>query len=456
MKRKMISILLSGLMTAGLLAGCGSDGGGNSSSAADSSQTSASSSQAPAASSKDSTEEGEGASDNQEISGELNLVHYLTEDAKLQALDELVAGFNEEYPEVQVNVESTSMDNYQDVVKLKISTGDAPDIIFGGPKTYSDLVRSGNIMELSDREYTQRISENLLANVQVDGAVYGVPLDIMANVVFYNKDIFQELSLEVPTTYSEFIEVCKALDEAGYAACAAGYQDTISIGANFYTIFFGAPYLECENYAAELMSGEKSTSDYPSMAKALTQWREIMQYQNEDRKTISTDRAEQIFANGESGMIIIGTWGLGAIMNYNPDGNFGGFMYPSEETAEDNAIPLATDDTWMIVKDSPNQAAAEAFFEYMTRPEVNAKWCATTSQLSAISGVTVDTLPAAAQDIADLLDTVKVSNWISVGTFSGQYDSSFYTVCQDFAVTDDMTTDEFCEQLDGEFAAANK
>ena len=53
-------------------------------------------------------------------------------------------------------------------------------------------------------------------------------------------------------------------------------------------------------------------------------------------------------------MIIIGTWGLGAIMNYNPDLNCGGFLYPSEENAADNALPLNTDDTWMILKDSPN------------------------------------------------------------------------------------------------------
>lgn len=442
MRKKIIGILLSGVMVASLLAGCG---GGDDSQNNTTSNTNSSSIGSSASDTED-----------KEISGDLNIVHYLTEDAKLNALDDLVAGFNEEYPDVNVNVESTSMDNYQDVVKLKISTGDAPDIIFGGPKTYSDLVRSGNIADLSDKEYADRISDGMIDNVKVDGKVYGIPLDAMANVVFYNKDIFEELNLEVPTTYSEFIDVCNSLEDAGYDACAAGYQDSISIGANFYTIFFGAPYLECENYAEELMSGQKSASDYPSLAKALTQWREIMQYQNDDRKTISTDRAEQIFANGESGMIIIGTWGLGAIMNYNPDGNYGGFMYPSEDTVDANALPLATDDTWMMIQNSPNQAAAEAFLEYMTRQDVNAKWCATTSQLSAIDGVSVDTLPSAAQDIADLLDTVTISNWISVGTFSGQYDSSFYTVCQDYAVTDDMTVDDFCEELDSEFAAANK
>lgn len=58
-----------------------------------------------------------------------------------------------------------------------------------------------------------------------------------------------------------------------------------------------------------------SLADYPGYSEALDQWREIMvNYQNSDCKTIDTARAEQMFANGETGMIIIGTWGLGAIM----------------------------------------------------------------------------------------------------------------------------------------------
>ena len=59
-----------------------------------------------------------------------------------------------------------------------------------------------------------------------------------------------------------------------------------------------------------MVSGEKKAEDYPTLEKALTEWREIMEYQNEDQKTIDTNRAEQLFANKEAGMIIIGTWGL--------------------------------------------------------------------------------------------------------------------------------------------------
>lgn len=390
------------------------------------------------------------------ISGELNIMHYIAEASKLEAFDEIVEGFKEEYPDVEVNSESTTLDNYQDIIKLKISTGDAPDIIFGSPKTYTNLIESGNIADLTEEEFISRIDEGILANVKIDDAVYGVPQSVTGNAVYYHKDIFEELGLSVPTTYSEFIAACQTLQEAGYIPCAAGYQDGISVGANFYTIFYGAPYLECENYVDELVSGEKKAEDYPSLAKSLEQWREIMEYQNEDQKTIDTNRAEQLFANKEAAMIIIGTWGLGPIREYNPDGDYGAFMYPSEETAEDNAIPVAVGDVWMAVNDSPNHDAAVAFLEYMSRPEVNAQWCATTQEISALTGVSTEGLSPAAQDVSGLISSGRVSNYDSVNSFSGQYYTTWGETLQDFALVEDMTVEDFCETLNNGFAAASK
>lgn len=72
----------------------------------------------------------------------------------------MVAGFEAEYPGVKVNLESTSMDNYQDVIKLKISTGDATDIIFGSCKVYSDLVQADCIKNLAAQDIAKEIEEN--------------------------------------------------------------------------------------------------------------------------------------------------------------------------------------------------------------------------------------------------------------------------------------------------------
>jgi raffinose/stachyose/melibiose transport system substrate-binding protein len=435
MKRKLLSVILCGTMALTMLAGCGS------------------SQEQESEKSKNAANDQSSSSD---ISGELNIVHFLSEPQKVAALDEMVAGFEEEYPNVKVNQESTTLENYQDVLKLKFSTGDVPDVVFGAPKTYSTFVESGNIEDITNESYVSRVQENTLQNVKIDGKVYGIPLDVMANAVLYNKDIFDKVGIEVPKTYSEFIDCCKKLKDAGYTACAAGYQDGISVGANFYTIFYGAPYSKMSSFEDDMISGSKKAGDFTELTKSLEEWREIMDYQNDDQRSINTDRAEQMFANGEAGMLIIGTWGIGAVANYNSDGNYGAFMFPSEEKEEDNLIPITVGDTWMMVKDAPNHAVAEAFFEYMTRPEVNAKWCATTQEMTILNDVEMSSLPQAMQDTAAIISSGKVCNYAAGTVFSGQYFSTWGETLLEYAVTPKMTSKEFCDTLDDKFAAANK
>ena len=203
MKRKVICMLLSTAMMLSLLAGCGSSTSTTAVSEPAAEPAEAASETAAAG----TTAETEKAStESADITGELNIIHYLTETAKLAALDGMVEGFKEEYPNITVNVEAMAMDNYSDVIKLRFSTDEAPDVIFGQPKSYTDLIDNGLIKDLSGEDFVSRLSESSTNCVTYNGGIYGVALDQMANVVFYNKDIFEEQGLSVPTTYSEFID----------------------------------------------------------------------------------------------------------------------------------------------------------------------------------------------------------------------------------------------------------
>ena len=104
MKKRIVSLILSTVMAVSLLSGCGN----KQETEAVQEENAAEVSEKKA---EDSAEVEAG-----ELSGELNIVHYLSEPQKIAALDELVAGFEEEYPNVKINQESTTLENYQDVL----------------------------------------------------------------------------------------------------------------------------------------------------------------------------------------------------------------------------------------------------------------------------------------------------------------------------------------------------
>lgn len=74
-----------------------------------------------------------------------------------------------------------------------------------------------------------------------------------------------------------------------------------------------------------------------------------------------------------------------------------------------------------------------------------------------IDGVEASTLPQGAADIADLINNgCKVSMWVQYGAPSGQYSTAYYNCLQDFALSDTMTVEEWCDNMDSEYAAASK
>lgn len=61
----------------------------------------------------------------------------------------------------------------------------------------------------------ENYSEALLDEGRREGGQYGVPLDANSFNALYNKDLFEQLGLSVPTTLSEFDHVCRTLQETG-------------------------------------------------------------------------------------------------------------------------------------------------------------------------------------------------------------------------------------------------
>ena len=157
-----------------------------------------------------------------------------------EALEDEFNRFAQYYPNVQMNY--TYLDNYNGIIVTALSSSEAPDIFFTYPwmayrEGYSSVYESAeNLADPALDIDLGCIRESLLYR-DASGKVPTVPVYTTTYGMMVNDSIFEKEKIAVPTTYSELISACKALQAAGYAHPVMAYN-----GSNFmlYSLYY--PY----------------------------------------------------------------------------------------------------------------------------------------------------------------------------------------------------------------------
>ena len=116
-------------------------------------------------------------------------------------------------PETRVKVQISLM---QTGLNEAIAAGRGPDIaLFTGDVV--NLASREAVQDLSDcdgfEETVSRFCDNSLNAFRYQDGVYALPLEQTVQMLFYRKDIFEELNISVPTTWDEFTEVLTVLQK---------------------------------------------------------------------------------------------------------------------------------------------------------------------------------------------------------------------------------------------------
>ncbi|MDF2542080.1 MAG: hypothetical protein K0S47_1798 [Herbinix sp.] len=114
-----------------------------------------------------------------------------------------------------------------------VLAGEGPDVSLGNPMgdPIQYAIRNA-VMNLDDLkgfdEVKERFHESSLVSYEFDGDVYGLPETQTFPMMFYRKDIFNELGLSVPQTWEDFYEVIAVLQrnnlEIGFPQGLPGTQ----------------------------------------------------------------------------------------------------------------------------------------------------------------------------------------------------------------------------------------
>jgi raffinose/stachyose/melibiose transport system substrate-binding protein len=139
-----------------------------------------------------------------------------------------VQSWNEENPEHPIEHELFANDVFNERIRTAVGSANAPTLIHswaGGP--LREYVANNQVIDLTDAAagLLSRVIPAVAANGVVNGRNYAVPNGQSQPISFYyNKEVFEAAGVEVPTTYSELLDVIDALNEHGVTpiALAAG------------------------------------------------------------------------------------------------------------------------------------------------------------------------------------------------------------------------------------------
>jgi raffinose/stachyose/melibiose transport system substrate-binding protein len=279
---------------------------------------------------------------------------------------------------IHVDYQIIPADQYYNVLKTKLNSGEAADI-FGGQSGKSDLKLQydveKNAVDLTSEEWTKRMDPNALDQVSLDGKVYGTEIwDIVASnywVVNYNKDIFKKLGISVPKTYDEFKAACETIKAAGitpvYEPIGAGWHHVLAFPSA------GPKYEELEPGLTEKLNGNKTTfAENATMLKALTQLDEMYKngYMGKNALAGTYEDTAKNMASGKYAMTIDTLTGPTAIEAAYPEvkaDSFGFFPVPLVDNNLQPAHPAGP--SKFINAKSSHVKEAKMYFEFIMRPE---------------------------------------------------------------------------------------
>lgn len=187
--KKLVSLLMAGVLAASVLTACGGSTAGST----------ASGETASAGETKERVE----------ITG---MVQQSRNYAGLQAMVEKL----EEEENIVIDFQVIPDDQFDNLLQMKINSNEAPDlIVYQFPQLYSQVNPEEHFLALDDCEWQSKVLAPELSTY--NGKSYGFVFEASNGfqAMVYNKTVFEENDIEVPTTTEELYAAADKLKTAG-------------------------------------------------------------------------------------------------------------------------------------------------------------------------------------------------------------------------------------------------
>lgn len=381
---------------------------------------------------------------------ELNFLYIWPEHR--EAMEESIAIFERDNPNVKVNVTAISWDKLIETIQVGAQTGDMYDVTIAFQDRVSGYAALGVAMDLTpyldaDPEWRDSfISESALADYATDGHVYGLPFRGSGMFIFYNADLFAEKGYAVPQTEEELLALMDQMVAEGVQPFS---MTGLPNGYECLTMFKRLSYYNMleKGFVGDPMRRANRLLDYQgTIAAAAEKIRDF--YQKGflgDPLSIQREEAQVKFFQGNVGMLWCNNNELTDMEKLSAERgiNIAIMEYPKPEAASELIVEASFNDGMIVWAGTPHPDEAVALAKSLTSMETQSLWANTTMSSMCIKGIEyADELQGSFADAFMVGEKYKLMPDWNTGTLNDDQGAALI----DFLASDSMTGEEFEQQ----------
>ena len=283
-------------------------------------------------------------------------------------LEEQAALYMSENPGVTIEFVNVGVGTaqYEKVRNAMVAGTGAPDAFFVAAVGAPSFVASDSIVDLNEFGAAEIADQHIdwaWQAGEVDGGHYFYPVGWGPLMYFYRADIFEEHSIEVPTTWEEFAAASATLREQEPSMYLSNFP---SLDVSFAGVLSQAGQQPFTTNGTEI----EINWDGPETQKVATFWQDLLDNDLVARVPDFTPEWNQAIAQSQFASFLGGTWYTPMIEAAAPDqsGDWRVALLPQWEAGQ-NASAEAGLAGWAITKQSQHPAETEAFIRWFTTTE---------------------------------------------------------------------------------------
>lgn len=328
------------------------------------------------------------------------------------ALTKVVQG----YTKSKTTLNTIAIETFRAQLPTYLNSGNPPDVLtwYAG-SVARDYASKGFLLDVSDlwtgSGACASFSPALKDLSTAGGKQIFVPTSYYWWGLFYRKSAFQEWGVQVPTTWDQFIQVCKTIKSKGVAPLTMGTGSTPWVASGWFD------YLNLRingaQFHRDLLAG-KHPFDGPEVKAVMDHYKQLLEFIDPKGRSYSWQDAVTPLASKKAGMYLVGAFVTSAVpSDVGDDLDF--FRVPIIDPSVPVAEEAPTDGFFASAK-SKNPQGAKDLLSYLASPTAQQQFITLSKSSNLPTSTKVDTsgfLPLVQKGIQMLNDTKEITQFFN-------------------------------------------